>query len=1098
MRKLLTLFLIGFLILPLSTYASIYGTLKGKVVDEEGKPVIGATVRVMGTPRGTYVKEKDGRFTIVNINSGEYQVQVTAVGYSKYTITARISADETTEINVKLISEIKKMGEVNVIGTKEMVNNTEIGTKRKITSDQISNVAREGIQQVIAMSAGVVSGYNGNGYNIRGSRETESQIRINGLDVGSQFTGGFGQGGINYFPMISQLATEEVQVLTGDFSAEYGNALGGIVNTVAKSGNTEIYDGYMRWRTDLNGLWGSALSDIKLVDDGSVLSAVHTGSGPQYQGPNQNKIEFGVGGPIPILNNSSFYLSTTYMYEKYRNSSYEIYAPVDRNNPTQAPQNMGQMPNNRSWVKNISLNTKFGISNDIYLSLYGMWGLTNLEAGNNATLRQWYYANDVGIINGVSNGLPERVAKQVVFNTLITNIMARINHTLTSKSFYEFTVSNNTNGDETSKRNLYPDYSVDDFINGRYPSADEIRNPKVDPDFFTGFNLWYPTDVGGYNNNYQFVKGANRIIDEFESTTTPGISADGFLKMASRIINPITGYIEGDADFSGTRNPYGAAFASDMGILNPFVTHGNSRNFEFRNSNYWQIDGSYTQSIDGEFSHMLKAGMDLRFYQLDRHQNSLPWTDNPFFDVYTDKWGGNLYAPDTASWEATSKPYKPISGGIFAQDQIRYKDIIISPGLRVDFFLPQSRFRLPSDKFVSIMDSAGFDDSKLKVQVSPRINIAYPITERSKVNISYGMYFKIPELQNLYDGFGSARLRGNQILGNPNIDAQKENSYSIAYTSQLSDDFAFDVTAYYKDIYNQIGTLYRAVLPIPYYQYTVSEYGNSKGLEFTFRKRANQVDHIGFEINYVIASVTGTSTNAGDNYLLQTDPFTGQQTYPLTEYPLNYDRTHKVNFNLNFNWGENQGPSIAGIQPLENTVISLTSVFQTGRPYTKVDLKGQQVGEKNGERGPTYWMTDLRLSKQFYFKDWFGEGAGKTSIEFFIDIFNLFNRRTASDYYVITNDPDNDGVSFYIRKGSFSAASLYKEADFSIPASLAADQYDNFGIRKYNANADFDHNNIETQEEKFIAYQNMLEDAKRLLPTYLVPMRIWFGISFKF
>jgi hypothetical protein len=47
--------------------------------------------------------------------------------------------------------------------------------------------------------------------------------------------------------------------------------------------------------------------------------------------------------------------------------------------------------------------------------------------------------------------------------------------------------------------------------------------------------------------------------------------------------------------------------------------------------------------------------------------------------------------------------------------------------------------------------------------MSPRINITYPITERSNISISYGLYFKKPENHLLYDAFNTDVLRGNAI-----------------------------------------------------------------------------------------------------------------------------------------------------------------------------------------------------------------------------------------------------------------------------------------------------------------------------------------------
>jgi len=92
--------------------------------------------------------------------------------------------------------------------------------------------------------------------------------------------------------MISADATEEVQVNTGAFAPEYGNALGGIVNTVPKVGRVDKYEGFLRWRTDAAFAWGSQLSDLILVDDGRKLTAIHTGEGNKLLGPEQHKFEF--------------------------------------------------------------------------------------------------------------------------------------------------------------------------------------------------------------------------------------------------------------------------------------------------------------------------------------------------------------------------------------------------------------------------------------------------------------------------------------------------------------------------------------------------------------------------------------------------------------------------------------------------------------------------------------------------------------------------------------------------------------------------------------------------------------------------------------
>ena len=155
--------------------------------------------------------------------------------------------------------------------------------------------------------------------------------------------------------------------------------------------------------------------------------------------------------------------------------------------------------------------------------------MTNIENYNSG----WLYAHDDGVINGVSNNIPEGVAKNLVGNTLILKLFAKINHQLNNRSYYEFTVSNTTNSDEISKRAAFGT-----------------------PGFFTGYSLWYPQD------NYKLdgsvlVPGNDKIIDEFTGIPVISKTKDGYLNMATTGINPLTGYIEGPANYSGTDNPYG-------------------------------------------------------------------------------------------------------------------------------------------------------------------------------------------------------------------------------------------------------------------------------------------------------------------------------------------------------------------------------------------------------------------------------------------------------------------------------------------------------------------------------------------------------------
>ena len=166
--RLLALFLC-MLTAPLSAIAGLYGTLSGKVTDDKGKPVVGATVRVQGTTRGAFVKA-DGKYIVVNIPAGTYTVVFKAVNYKDFKASVSISADQTTELNARMQEATVTSNAVVVDAKKEqnMVSKTQIGSLRSNQGEDNIRVARETVQGIVALNAGVQGA--GNGFQIRGSR----------------------------------------------------------------------------------------------------------------------------------------------------------------------------------------------------------------------------------------------------------------------------------------------------------------------------------------------------------------------------------------------------------------------------------------------------------------------------------------------------------------------------------------------------------------------------------------------------------------------------------------------------------------------------------------------------------------------------------------------------------------------------------------------------------------------------------------------------------------------------------------------------------------------------------------------------------------
>lgn len=1036
-------------------WAGITGILTGKVTDEKKAAVAGATVRVLGTTRGGYTGA-DGKYTVLNITAGTYDVRVTAVGYDTVVRKVSISADQTVTVNFTLTTGGVMMKVVDVSADRELVRSTDVGTDRISKGEDIVKIGgRDNLASLISLNAGITA--SGNNFVVRGSRTTETQVLVDGLAVTDQFVGGLGQSGATVSAaMPSPFATEEVQSKTGGFGAEYGNAVGGIVNTVVKTGRTDRFEGLLRYYIDVPFAWGNASNGV----------AAGT--------PKQDVIDFTFGGPLGF-NRSTFFLSVRNTYEQFRNYGLQVLDPLGNN--------LGQMPNNQTFSRNVTARMKFQATDNAYLLVGGMYGFVSGERSGWG----WLYANtpQMSVDNaGNENGLgvygesfPERMAKQIVVQEFSSNAFAQWNQTLGANTVFELRGSFNSKISETGKR----------------------TSPN-DPDFLLGgWELYYPEDVlkfeeDAVTNTTRYAAGSNRIVDSYEYFRTTAQTEDGYRQIEVTKPNPITGFIEGPGDFQNTSNPYG--------LFGYFASRGNEGGFELRQATFYQLDGSITHNLEvGETRHVLKGGFEMRLLTMNRHNNGNPWDGNPFYDFYGNAYGPNIYydpeaAPDTdpiATKARTEEPFTPVTGALFIQDQIQFKSLIFTGGLRMDYLDPQAQYRTSTEVFYPIGSVEGFADAKPKLYFSPRVTITYPVSESGRQNfkLSYGIYYQATPWSDYYDAFNTVLLRGGSVLGNPNMEMQRTNQYEVAYNHQLNDDFALTLTGYYKDIYNQSDLAYVPAVPQPYFQTVMAAYGNAKGIEITLMRRS--ADNWGFNINYSLGSATGTANNA--NTVVALDPFTGNPAFPVEPFPLSFDRRHRVNAVLNFFWGADEGPRIAGIPFLENLNINLSGFWQSGLPYTPVNLAGQATGAINSGRFPSNWRNDLRITRSIPLNNLIG---GNTAIDVFLDVTNLMNFTGAVSFYTRTGSPDDDGFALRRVPGDFPATTYYRDADPKNKVTTAPNQYDRIGLRMYNAMADGNGDGIVTPEESYAGYQRYVADVVARQSLYQYPRQVFFGVMFRF
>ena len=237
-RKLTALLLL--LIVPAYLYGGTVGKIKGKITDlQSGEQLIGANVVVVSTSFGA-ATDVNGDYIISNLDAGTYTLKASYIGYKSVTITGvRVSADLSTEINFQLPAEGIIVGEIQIVAQKPLVNKSNTNAIRTTTNEQIEALPVRGIDNIIALTAGVIH-QNGNIY-IRGGRQDEVGYYLEGTNITNPMT--TLAGGPHFSAKqvsIPQDALEEIQVQAGGYTAEFGGANAGIIRTQLKSGGPNI------------------------------------------------------------------------------------------------------------------------------------------------------------------------------------------------------------------------------------------------------------------------------------------------------------------------------------------------------------------------------------------------------------------------------------------------------------------------------------------------------------------------------------------------------------------------------------------------------------------------------------------------------------------------------------------------------------------------------------------------------------------------------------------------------------------------------------------------------------------------------------------
>lgn len=441
------------------SFAQESGSIVGTVTDANtGQPLAGVNILVKGTYYGAATDE-NGEFRILNMSPGSYEIQISMIGYKRVLRTGvNVSAGEQTEINVALEETALALGqEVEVIGEKPLVEVDETSSSMRMSSDDIDNTVVNTVSDVIEQQVGVSS--VNNEIHIRGGRVDESLYVIDGMSIKDPLSGNTS----NVF--LTAEAIEEMEVITGGFNAEYGQAMSGVIDIQLKQGSDRYKGGFTFTTDDWTG--------------GLVRHF------------NTDRVEFNLGGPEPINN-----LLLDNVGLSLPGKWYFFVSGYGRLSDTYLPHPQRLYPN-QEWQEPLARREE----NDYHLLSKITWKATSQKTlafsyDRSLNVNQGFFDNKTytGIYYPYHY---EKILEN--YNTITReNVIGKLNwtHTLSPKAFYEVTLGRYYTRFHSAARGLhYSRYQEhQDLEPIRYEAAangniyvefgDEFWDAGMPPDWF--------------------------------------------------------------------------------------------------------------------------------------------------------------------------------------------------------------------------------------------------------------------------------------------------------------------------------------------------------------------------------------------------------------------------------------------------------------------------------------------------------------------------------------------------------------------------------------------------------------------------------------
>lgn len=492
-KKIILLSCSFFLLYVNGLIAGTTGKLVGLVTDKAtGDPLAGVNIQLLTTAMGG-ASDIDGYYLVNNIPPGTYTIRATYLGYRPLEVKGVvITVDKTTEINIEMQESVLELEETITVTAEEPLIRKDITSKRAVVNGEMLTdiLPVSTINEAIAMQAGIVKDEDGN-IHIRGGRLGEVAYLVDGTYVRDPFNNDLGG-------KVDVEAIQEMEVISGTFNAEYGNAMSGIVNIVTKEGSPDYkfkfqYESPMLnespyhqpdWLLDtdlvkdLSEEEKEKYKDVVRREDGSSAYE-HVSVIKQF--PERftvldvlGKFNSSLSGPIPMIKNAHFFVSGTFENE-------DSYLPYGFNLDRVVSAKISYRP-----IESVKIQFNYDWSNRWY-QLY------------DHQYKYWMYFDERG-----EGSYP-------VWSDFKNRQTLKFTHTLNNKTFYDISLSRVYNYASRS-------------IVGRTVIYDKNTGELIDTDYLTrGYyagaegnfrdgddRYWYRTESTTYDLDFDITSQINR------------------------------------------------------------------------------------------------------------------------------------------------------------------------------------------------------------------------------------------------------------------------------------------------------------------------------------------------------------------------------------------------------------------------------------------------------------------------------------------------------------------------------------------------------------------------------------------------------------